>query len=177
MTTNAEARTAFLAALDTFVTVGLKLAQDAWDVDDDQGKCIFNADNEAPLPAHLTPPMSLDEYMMDLSHHYHAAFDPAWLKPTLQDFAAQLVATADTAERLGDSDAPHGPGWVREAMGFRENNAWISDTTYWPEPQGVNVDRRKRGRYYTRLDPEEWFEDSLAAAAAHIYGFATGYQL
>lgn len=58
----AEAR--FLRALDDFVRAGRRLVE-TWDDED------FHADERFPLPKELAPPMSLDEWLEELSAHYH----------------------------------------------------------------------------------------------------------
>jgi hypothetical protein len=60
-----EAEERFHAAFKEFYAAGLKLAEAFDDVD-------FNADERFPLPDRLRPPMSLDEWMYELSAHYDA---------------------------------------------------------------------------------------------------------
>ena len=59
----AEAERLFLGAFEEFYRAGLRLA-DRWDGPG------FNADERFPLPDRLRPPMSLDEWMHELSEHY-----------------------------------------------------------------------------------------------------------
>jgi hypothetical protein len=61
-----EEREKFLTALRKFCAAGQELA-DAWNGEH------FYADEAAPLPEALTPPMSLDEWLMELQVHYEEA--------------------------------------------------------------------------------------------------------
>jgi hypothetical protein len=54
----------FHAAFREFYLAGMKLVE-AWD---DKG---FNADEAYPLPEAIRPPMSLDEWLMELNVHYN----------------------------------------------------------------------------------------------------------
>ena len=72
MTTDrmAPSKERFMAAMSNFFSAGVELVN-AWD-DRETG---FNADEEAPLPAALTPPMSLEEWFYSLLEHYQNAFE------------------------------------------------------------------------------------------------------
>lgn len=58
----------FLIKLDVFLAAGMALVE-AWNADA-RG---FNADVLAPLPEKLTPPLSLDEWLMELRSHYRSS--------------------------------------------------------------------------------------------------------
>jgi hypothetical protein len=60
-----DARTLFLDKVRAFVAAGLDLTK-VWD-DTDAG---FFADEVAPLPEALRPPLSLDEWLVELQEHY-----------------------------------------------------------------------------------------------------------
>jgi len=68
MTTGEER---FLEALREFCSAGSRLAE-AWD--DGEG---FNADERAPLPAALAPPLSLDDWLDALASHYERELEEA----------------------------------------------------------------------------------------------------
>lgn len=65
-TTRIEAIERFRVAFDAFYTAGMALVE-AWDDPD----AVFNADVEWPLPPRIAPPLSLDEWLMELREHYY----------------------------------------------------------------------------------------------------------
>lgn len=64
METTVTAETRFRRAAEDFYRAGMRLVE-AWD--DGEG---FNADERFPLPKHLQPPLSMDEWLTELLAHY-----------------------------------------------------------------------------------------------------------
>ncbi len=81
-----QAKDRFMKALSDFYSAGMRLVE-AWDDVD------FNADDLAPLPARLAPPLSLDEWLIELTEHYEAAFSV--------DPGVRVVVTTDRGYEVG----------------------------------------------------------------------------
>lgn len=91
-TTRVEAIERFRVAFESFYTAGMDLVE-AWDDSD----AAFNADLEWPLPEKIRPPMSLDEWLMELREHY------------LRENESAMCPTCGRPEDAPSADCQHHP--------------------------------------------------------------------
>lgn len=66
----AAGKAAFIAAFDEWYSAGMKMVE-AWDNGSNTPGADFNADDFAPLPPQLAPPVSFDDWFGQLYEHYH----------------------------------------------------------------------------------------------------------
>jgi hypothetical protein len=134
----------FNAALHEFIRAGFALT-DAWG----------DADERKPLPEHLKPPMSLDEWLMELQQHYAADETP---EPRILNLdkivdVLHMAGIAAYVEQTGggcatifvgevkevDGDPRYtvlaGPGWF-EGPGWSNGRGQTDDFSVGPDDYG-----------------------------------------
>jgi hypothetical protein len=140
--TEQEDRDAFNAALNEFVKAGLALTH-VWG----------DADERKPLPPHLKPPLSLDEWLIELQEHYAEEAEPRILNlekivdvlrmagiPAYVEQSGGGCATIYVGEAQEVNGDPRyavlaGPGWF-EGPGWSNGRGQTDDFSVGPDDDG-----------------------------------------